>query len=83
MANFKAIIPAITVDQVIMNLINKTNADAVEITTPDCNSNPVIPSSVTPIPPGMNEIVPTIIGAKFVNVVYMKSKLRSNARKQK
>jgi hypothetical protein len=83
LANFKAKIPAITVDQVVMNLINKTNADAVEITTPDCNSNPVIPSSSTPNPPGMNKIVPTTIGAKFVNVVYMKSKLRSNARKQK
>ena len=66
-----------------MNLINNTNAVAVEIKTPDCNNKPVIPSSSTPNPPGINRIVPTIIGAKFVNVVSMKLKLRSNAIKQK
>ena len=66
-----------------MNLVNKINAVAVEIKTPDCNNNPVIPISSTPNPPGMNRIVPTMIGAKYVNVVSMKLKLRSNAIKQK
>ena len=81
--NFRAKIPTITEDQVSMNLVNKINAVAVEIKTPDCNNNPVIPTSSTPNPPGINKIVPTIIGAKFIIVVSIKLKFKSKARKQK